>query len=184
MLVTLPPEEVLELAQVAAAIECSKRRFGNTNWGVSSLASRLYSLCAERCVASLLGCKHEVTVLPGGDGGIDLVLPRETAYGRTIDVKFRRVRNTDLATRGLRFWEELVADLYVLVWPAGEEGWTPLDGFDVVGWATREDFLKRIVSRPPVRMRGEKWEIRYSELRDWGQLVSLLQERAEQASQH
>lgn len=184
MLVKLMPEEILELAQVAAAIEHSKRRFGKADWGVSSLASRLYAVCAERAVAKALGCEHELVVLPGGDGHVDLVLPQETPVGRTIEVRFRRKRQTDLATQGLRFWEELVADLYVLVWPAREGEWTPLDGFDIVGWATRDDFLQRIVSRPPIRMRGEKWELRYSELRDWGQLVSLLQERAEQASQH
>lgn len=123
--VRLGDEELAELRRLAGAIEESKERFPASDWGVDSLESRFLALCAERCVAQLLGCEHEVQVLPGGDGGIDLVLPRETAYGRTVEVKFRRSRKSDLATASLRFWEELVADIYVLVWPAAEQGGPP-----------------------------------------------------------
>ncbi|MCX2726022.1 hypothetical protein OO015_00680 [Thermomicrobium sp. 4228-Ro] len=123
--VRLGDDELAELRRLAGAIEESKERFPASDWGVDSLESRFLALCAERCVAQLLGCEHEVQVLPGGDGGIDLVLPRETAYGRTVEVKFRRSRKSDLATASLRFWEELVADIYVLVWPAAEQGGPP-----------------------------------------------------------
>jgi len=162
--VRLVSEELVELRRIASAIEESKGKFPSSDWGVDSLESRFLSLCAERCVAHLLGCEHDIQVLPGGDGGIDLVLPRETVYGRTIEVKFRRSRKSDIATASLRFWEELVADIYVLVWPAVEPGWTPEQGFTVVGFATRRQFHERILSRPPVRMRGEKWEIPWQDL--------------------
>ncbi len=162
--VKLGAEELTELRRIAGAIEESKERFPSADWGVDNLESRFLSLCAERCVARLLGCEHEVEVLPGGDGGIDLVLPRETTYGRTVEVKFRRSRKSDIATASIRFWKELVADIYVLVWPAVEPGWSPEQGFTVVGFATRRQFHERILARPPVRMRGEKWEIPWQEL--------------------
>jgi len=182
MLVVLDPAEVLDLAEVAARIEYGKRGIPSRDWGVTSWSSRLYSLCAERAVARALGCEHDPVVLVGGDGHVDLWLPEETAVGRSIEVRFRRQRNRDLATQGLRFWEELVADIYVLVWPSAAEDWSPLDGFDIVGWVTRDDFHRRIVSRPPIRMKGEKWEIPYSDLRDFRELVSLSRGRAGQAS--
>jgi len=162
--VRLEPHVLAELWRIAGAIEASKARFPSPDWGVDSLESRFLSLCAERCVALLLGCEHEVQVLPGGDGGVDLVLSRETVYGRTVEVKFRRSRKTDIATASLRFWEELVADIYVLVWPALEHGWKAEQGFTVVGFATRRQFHERILARPPVRMKGEKWEIPWQEL--------------------
>jgi hypothetical protein len=162
--VRLEPVELEDLWQIAGAIEESKAGLPSPDWGVDSRESRFLSLCAERCVAHLLGCRHEVAVLPGGDGGIDLVLPRETVYGRTVEVKFRRTRKSDIATASLRFWEELVADIYVLVWPAVDQGWSPERGFTVVGFATRRQFHERILARPPVRMRGEKWEIPWQDL--------------------
>jgi hypothetical protein len=162
--VRLGSEELVDLYRAAHAIEESKRGYATSDWGVDSLESRFLSLCAERCVAKLLGCRHDIEVLPAGDGGIDLVLPRETMYGRTIEVKFRRSRKTDIATATLRFWEELVADIYVLVWPATDVGWAPEQGFTVVGFATRRQFHERILARPPIRMRGEKWELPWQDL--------------------
>jgi len=162
--VRLEPGELEELWRIAGAIEESKLHLPSPDWGVNTLESRFLSLCAERCVARLLGCAHEVEVLPAGDGGIDLVLPRETVYGRTVEVKFRRNRKSDIATATIRFWEELVADIYVLVWPAAEQGWLPDQGFTVVGFATRRQFHERILARPPVRMKGEKWEIPWQDL--------------------
>jgi len=182
MRVVLDPVEVLDLAEVAARIEYAKRNLASRDWGVTSWASRLYSLCAERSVAKSLGCEHDPVVLLGGDGHIDLWLPFGTPVGRSIEVRFRRKRQRDLATQGLRFWEELIADIYVLVWPTHDGDWSPLDGFDIVGWATRGDFHQRIVSRPPIRMKGEKWEIPYSELRDFRELVSLSRARVAQAN--
>ena len=164
MTVTLDEEELLSLYETAEAIEKNKARIPSTHWGVDSLESRFLSLCAERAVAKLLGCTHEVQVLSGGDGHVDLVLPRPTRYGFTVEVKFRRERLRDLATSGLRFWEELKADIYVLVWPSADQGWSPEQGFTVVGFATRQQFLSRIVARPPIRMRGEKWDIPWHEL--------------------
>jgi hypothetical protein len=177
--VKLEPGELAELWRVAESIEESKQRFPSSDWGVDSLESRFFSLCAERCVAQLLGCEHEIQVLPGGDGGIDLVLPRETIYGRTVEVKFRRSRKSDIATTSLRFWEELVADIYVLVWPAVDVSWSPDLGFTVVGFATRRQFHERILSRPPVRMKGEKWEIPWQEL--WPVEVLIAEVRSEAA---
>jgi len=179
--IRLLPVELLSLAKTAAGIEYSKRMLRRSDWGVNSLASRIYALGAERAVAKALGCTHDPVVLPGGDGHVDLQIPVVTPFGKTIEVRFRRKRGGDLATQGLRFWEELVADVYVLVWPSEGQNWTPLCGYCVVGWATRDDFLRRIVSRPPIRMRGEKWEIPFSELRDFRVLVSLLRGRAEAA---
>ncbi|GBD21754.1 hypothetical protein HRbin28_02213 [bacterium HR28] len=176
--VRLPDEDLEALRRMAADIEESKRRYPTVDWGVDSLESRFLSLCAERCVAVLLGCEHEVAVLPAGDGGVDLVLPRETRFGRTVEVKFRRSRKTDLATASLRFWEELVADIYVLVWPACEQGWEPNQGFTVVGFATKRQFHERILARPPIRMKGEKWEIPWQDLRPIEVLIQEVRDEA------
>lgn len=161
---TLDEDELLSLYERAQAIERNKARLPSEHWGVDSLESRFLALCAERAVAKLLGCAHEVQVLAGGDGHVDLVLPRPTRFGFTIEVKFRRERMRDLATSGLRFWEELRSDIYVLVWPSQDQGWSPEQGFTVVGFATRQQFLRRVIARPPIRMRGEKWDIPWQEL--------------------
>jgi hypothetical protein len=162
--VALDEEELLSLYEVAQAIERNKRHIPSEHWGVDSLESRFLSLCAERAVAKLLGCLHEVKVLSGGDGHVDLVLPKPTRFGFTVEVKFRRERGRDLATARLRFWEELRSDIYVLVWPSSDQDWNPEQGFTVVGFATRQQFLERIIARPPVRFRGEKWDIPWQEL--------------------
>lgn len=174
MLVVLDEADLDQLRMLARAIEMSKCHLPSPDWGVDSEESRFLSLCAERCVAQVLGCVHDPQVLPGGDGHIDLWLPRPTEYGQTLEVKFRRERYRDLATTGLRFWEELQADLYVLVWPSRDGVWQPGDGFEIVGFATKQDFHQRIISRPPVRWRGEKWEIRWQDLRAFGELFSVV----------
>lgn len=172
--VTLTPTQEQMARQAAEAVNANKARLGKAatvfqKEGNDSLSIRIASFRAELAVATALGIEHPGwAVLAGGDGKIDLTLPSRTRPGQTIQVKWRGEPERDLATEGLRFWDELVADIYVLTWP----GLPPVDGeppgqmgaITVVGWCTLDDFLHRIIARAPVRMRGEKWEVRWQDL--------------------
>ena len=161
--VELTEAEVKAAYDAAVAINDHKaylKKPGNSHLYVDDpLDARVKSFCAETAVAKVLGIPAPAwPILDGGDRKIDLTLPD----GQTVQVKYRGERGRDIATEGLDFWDELRADYYVLVWPGREPGRI----FTVVGWATREDFFRRVTDRPPVRMRGRKWEIRWQDLRD------------------
>lgn len=153
--VYLSPREQRELQALAVAINENKRHLPARTWHHDAFQARYLSLCAERAVARITGAEHQVAVYPGGDKGIDLVLPT----GQTVQVKARSQRYRDLATDGIRFWEELQADVYILCWPTEDQ-----QGITIVGYVTRERFLSWIISHRPQRLRGEKWVIPWQEL--------------------
>jgi len=168
--VRLSEEERQRAAAAAVAVNENKARLGKPGsydkYGVDPLESRYQSFCAEAAVAKVLGIPEpEWPVLPGGDGKIDLTTPA----GLTVQVKYRGERGRDLATEGLDFWDELRADVYVLVWPSlwGAGSYT------VVGWCSREEFFNRILTREPVRMKGRKFEMRWQDMRPMPELVWL-----------
>lgn len=181
--VTLTPEEDSKAAAAALAVNENKERLGKPTrqWGAKAPDAfdiRYQSFRAELAVAKVLGLAHTGwEILAGGDGKIDLTVPFPTRLGTTIQVKYRGERNRDLATEGIYFWRELKCAIYVVAWPG------PTGSVTLAGWCTRGDFLDRIVSRPPVRMLGEKWEMRWQDLRPMSQLVEeVAHARAEAAA--
>lgn len=159
--VQLSVDERHRAAAAALAVNDNKARLGNPGssdkYGVDPFDSRYQSFCAEIAVSKVLGIPEPAWPLyAGGDGKVDL----RTADGASVQVKYRGERQRDLATEGLDFWSELKADIYVLVWP-GLEG---AGSYTVVGWCTRKDFFSRVTERPPVRMKGLKYELRWQDL--------------------
>jgi hypothetical protein len=135
--------------------------------GVNELEARVIGIRAELAVAKALEIPFNVEIFDGGDGGIDLTLPAPLSFGSTVQVKHRNRRETDLATNGLNFHRELKADLYVLTWRS-EDG-----AITLVGWCTKEDFIKRIIEKPPARLLGLKYEIRWKDLRPINELLAM-----------
>lgn len=190
--VTLTPTQEQMARQAAEAVNANKARLGKAatvflKEGNDSLSIRIASFRAELAVATALGIDHPGwAVLAGGDGKIDLTLPYPARPGQTIQVKWRGEPERDLATEGLRFWDELVADIYVLTWPGlpradgaqSAELTRPGDAgaITVVGWCTLDDFLHRIIARAPVRMRGEKWEVRWQDLHPIETLIAEVRD--------
>lgn len=89
--------------------------------------------------------------------------------GRAVQVKYRGKRGWDLATDYTdKLHKELRADIYVLVWPGEAEG-----VYTLVGYCTQDDWKERIVSpRPPIFLRGYRYEIRWPDLRPISELMS------------
>lgn len=182
--VLLSEEDEAKAAAAAAAVNANKDRIGkpNTAWkpGQDPLKMRRDSFRAELAVARFLGLDLEWEILDGGDDKIDIHLPHPVwmlddggsgVEAKTVQVKHRGERRRDLATDGLGFFRELKADIYVLAWPA-EEG----DAITLVGWCTRRDFFNRITSRAPIRMLGDKYEMKWeTELRDMRDLLGEWQ---------
>lgn len=176
--IELTPEEESQCLAWAVAIQQRKlelgrksRRYAGTldDVEVHRLAFR-----AELALAKALGIPLSVEVLDGNDGGIDLVLPVPIPEGVTVDVKWRSERERDLATDGLNFHYELRADLYVLAWPGDE------DRVCLVGYCTRGEFLYRVLSRPPVRLRGWRYEMRWQELHPIEELLAKVERAREE----
>lgn len=160
------------------AINANKERHGMTRTrnnaryqDLDGDQNRINPLRSELAVAKTLGIPYGVAIHKGGDGGVDLRLPVPCRYGQTIQVKWRGERRRDLATETSgNLSKDLRADIYVLTWP-GPEGCA----VTLVGFATMEDWKKRIFSRPAVWMRGEKWELKWdSELRPMEMLIDAV----------
>jgi len=159
------------------AINANKKRLGLKKTHGSRYddididVSRVNAVRSERAVAKALGVLYSVEILPGGDGGVDLTLPVPCRFGRTVQVKWRRERERDLATETSgNLSKDLRADIYVLTWPATVDRLITL-----VGFATMDDWKKRVFSRPAVWMRGEKWELKWdTELRPITTLIDAV----------
>ena len=160
--VYLTPDEEAHAADIAREINANKARLHKKprvwNPKVDADTMRLQAMRSELALSKVLGLPWHPAILPGGDGKIDIRLPVPTRYGQTIQVKMRTERERDLATDTLNFWDELRADIYVLVWPTADGG-----GLTLVGWCQAADFWERIFSRPPVRMAGYKYEMKWDE---------------------
>lgn len=159
--VFLTAQEEAHAAEIARQINANKDRLGKPHreWkkGIDPYQIRRDSCRAELAFSKVVGLDWDPPILPGGDGKIDITLPWPTRYGATVQIKWRSEPERDLATEGLDFWDELRADIYVLAWP-GQAG-----SIVLAGWATRIDFWDRIFSRPPVRMLGRKYELRWQD---------------------
>jgi len=182
--VSLSPEEVAKAANAARAVNENKNRVGkpHKSWGPTApdeFTSRSESFKAELAVAKALGLDHGWEIFDGGDGRVDIRLPHPVTIPvtflpwspidvQTIQVKYRGEPFRDLATEGLNFWRELKADIYILVWPGQAD-----DSLLLVGWCTRDQFVNRIFSRPPVRMLGDKYEMRWED--DLNPIDSLVE---------
>jgi hypothetical protein len=163
--VTLTPEEQQRTWDFAHALDrkyASSAYLSKRNWArdANAVENWYHSLKAELAVAKHFGLVPPAWELfqGSGDKGSDLL----TTFGKEVQVKYRRSRGTDLATKNLELYTELKPDFYVLVWP-GEDGADDASA-DVVGWCTRDEFLARILSRAPVRLAGQRYEMKPEEL--------------------
>ena len=182
--VLLTPEEEAYCRERGLAVNANKARLGMGKGGSAARygdldadANRVNSFRAECATAKALGLPYSVSILKGGDGGVDLRLKAPTVYGDTVQVKWRAERDRDIATDGLDVSKDLRADIYVLAWPGPMERYITL-----VGWATYDDWYFRIwdreTRRPPVRMRGYKYEILWQELRPMAELIEEARRQA------
>jgi hypothetical protein len=175
--VLLTDAEEAYCLQAGLAVNGNKERLGVGRGGGGSRyadldadANRVNSFRAECALAKVLGIPYSIEILSGGDGGVDLRLPVPCSHGQTLQMKWRGERNRDIATDGLNFHRDLKCDIYVLAWPSV----TLLD-VTLVGFCTKRDWLKRILARPPVRMRGDKWEMKYQDLRPIAGLIRAVE---------
>lgn len=147
-----------------------KGRSGNRRFnGADPDQSRIDAIRSECALAKVLGLPYSVEVYDGGDGGVDLWLPELTPLGRSIQVKWRSEPERDIATDTLNFHKDLKADIYVLTWPGAGRKIT------LVGYCTKKDFIKRILERPPDRLLGFKWAMKWdSELRPIEELIDVV----------
>lgn len=158
---TLTPPERNKAREAATALSDKyaklpsehKRDFGADT---STPDSWYHSLKAEMAVAKHFGLVPPTWEIFQGMGDKDVDL--HTASGKRVQVKYRRQHGRDLALRSTDA-RELKPDYYVLVYPGYDD-----DTAEIAGWCTRDEFLERIFSRPPVRMVGLKYEMMPSEL--------------------
>lgn len=174
--ILLSEAEEAQCRKWGLAINANKHRLGKGRGGgkryegIDEDASRINAIRSEYAVAKALGVLYSVDILPGGDGGVDITLPVPCRFGKTVQVKWRSERGRDLATdTSGNLSKDLRADMYVLTWPGIEAGYITL-----VGFATMDDWKKRVFSRPAIYMRGEKWELKPSELRPITTLIDAV----------
>jgi hypothetical protein len=176
--ILLSESEEAQCREWGLAINANKERLGkgrrgsgNRYEGIDADVSRINAIRSEYAVAKALGVLYDCEILPGGDGGVDVTLPVPCRFGKTVQVKWRSERERDLATETSgNLARDLRADIYILTWPGAVDRYITL-----VGFATMDDWRKRVFSRPAVWMRGEKWELRWkTELRPMQTLVEAV----------
>jgi hypothetical protein len=157
ILVTLSNDQVKEALTLAQRRNGKERHYGAMTCGarLTGIQAHTIGVIAEAGVASYYGVELDELILPGGDDGIDLVLPglgktgiKCSTYGHD---PYLRVEQELLS-------EEVAAYLLCYVEP------TRLHEVWLIGWATREEVEQgrkvRFVPGGPVNHLLEELELR------------------------
>lgn len=137
--VTLTPSEMHLSKRAAVARQRNKDESRAANNRKASdrddTETHLVGLRAEIAVANLMNAAPDTSLVPGSDGGVDLVL----RDGRTVQVKCRRPHPTQPRHFALLSTDlsEFRANIGVLVYETNSPR-----TFEIVGWITRERFAE------------------------------------------